>query len=205
LAQGVWLRFAPFLTKIFRINRISKITNMDTVEKKVFDALAQKSCTVTLGGKEFEFRPMSLSDRQEISVISENLPPAPSTGGGEADAEGEQDVLKDAIAAGKYARQIAEIISVGAHVRGDIVRKEKIWFGLREREVVITEAERRQELFRYAYEHASFVEVYEAVKQVFVNSHPAFFLNITTSLCPKNMLKPTKETAATAPGQSKPE
>ena len=172
---------------------------MDNVEKKVFDALAQAPYKVTLGGKEFEFRPMSLSDRQEISAISDSIPIVEIS-------EGESDTLKDAIEAGKHSRQIAEIISVGAHIRGDKVRKAKIgniiipW-----QTVTVTEKEQRDELFRHVYENTPIDEIYEAVKLIFVNSHPAFFLNIITSLCPRDILKPTKEIEATAPGQSKPE
>jgi len=176
---------------------------MESVERKVFDALAQASYVVRLGGKEFEFRPMSLSDRQEISVISGTMWTDGTIGTDE-----EENVLRDAIAAGKYARQIAEIISVGAHVRGFKVSsfrfqvsglKVCIPFG------VASEKARRNKVFRYAFKHASIEEIYEAVKHLFINSHPAFFLNIITSLCPKSILTPTKETAATAPGQSKQE
>jgi len=176
---------------------------MESVEKKVFDALAQASYVVTLGGREFEFRPMSLSDRQEISVISWAMGTDGTLG-----TDGEENVLRDAIAAGKYARQIAEIISVGAHVRGFKVSGFRfrvsglnicIPFG------VAFEKARRGKLFRYAFHHASIDEVYEAVKHIFINSHPAFFLNIITSLCPKSILTPTRETEATAPGQSKQE
>jgi len=169
---------------------------MDNVEKKVFDALAQAPYTVTLGGKEFEFRPMSLSDRQEISVISGTMETH-----GIVVSDGEQDILQDAIAAGKYARQIAEIISVGAHVRGWKFRFPSV----KNLRIFHSEKARRRNLYRCVYEHANIDEVYEAIKQIFVNSHPAFFLNITTSLTPKSILTPTKETAATAPGQSKPE
>ena len=155
---------------------------MENVEKKVFDALAQAPYTVTLGGKEFKFRPMSLSDMQEISVISGTIGTDGTNG-----MDDERNILQDAIASGKYAQQIAKIISVGAHVRG----------------FRVFEKARRRKLFRYVYEHATIDEVYEAIKQIFTNSHPAFFLNIITSLCPKNMLTPTKETEATALGQSK--
>ena len=171
---------------------------MESVEKKVFDALSQASYMVTLGGRAFEFRPTSLSDRQEISVISERIPNMETP-------TDEQHIFQDAIAAGKYARQIAEIISVGAHVRGwrfSIFRFSDMRFPIFRFQ---TEKARRRDLFRYAYEHASIDEVYEAIKQIFLNSHPAFFLNIITSLCPKNLLTPTKETEATAHGQSKPE
>jgi hypothetical protein len=174
---------------------------MESIEKKVFDALTQASYKVWLGGKEFEFRPMSLSDRQEMSVISERIPNMEAK-------ENDSDVFKDSIAAGKYAREIAEIISVGAHVRGWKVSGFKFEvFGLKFWIPcgIATEKARRRKLFLYAYEHATVEEIYEAIKQIFVNSHPAFFLNIITSLCPKNLLKPTKETEATAHGQSKAE
>jgi len=173
---------------------------MDSIEKKVFDALSQSASMVTLGGKEFEFRPASLSDRQEISVISESLPPAPV----ENPDEENPDILRDAIAAGKYARQIAEIISIGAHVRGWKFRSFRFSvFGLQVRipYMVVSEKARRGELFRYAYHHASIEEIYEAIKRIFIESHPAFFLNIITSLCQRSLLTPTKETEATAPGQ----
>lgn len=170
---------------------------MDNVEKKVFEALAQSSYKVTLGGKEFEFLPMSLSDRQEISVISDGIPVVEAS-------DNEADIFKDAIAAGRHTRQIAEIISIGAHIRGWRVRKVKL-FGKIELPVgVASEKARRRELFRYAYECASIDEVYEVVKMIFVNSHPAFFLSIITSLCPKNILTPTKETGQIPRGQSKP-
>jgi len=176
---------------------------MESVEKKVFDALAQASYTVRLGGKEFEFRPMSLSDRQEISVISGTMGTDETMG-----TDDERDILKDAIEAGKYSRQIAEIISVGAHIRKFRVscfKFQVLGFRIRIPVGIAFEKARRRKLLHYAYEHANIDEIYEAVKHIFINSHPAFFLNIITSLCPKNILTPTKETVATAPGQSKPE
>ena len=172
---------------------------MESVEKKVFDALAQEQFIVTLGGKEFEFRPMSLSDRQEISVISESIGGAFATK--ETNDDSEQYVFKDAIAAGKYARQIAEIISIGAHIRGWRFRYKN----LKRFRFFQSEKARRREVFNYAYYHADIQEVYDAIIQIFAKGRPAFFLDITTTLCLQNQLKPTKETAATAHGQSKPE
>ena len=94
-------------------------------------------------------------------------------------------------------------------MRGDEARKEKkpMFYGLfsRDIDVVTTEKERREEVFNYAYYHADIHEVYGAIVQIFAKGHPAFFLNITTTLSLKNILTPTKETEATAPGQSKPE
>lgn len=167
---------------------------METVEKKAFETLAEKPYTVTLGGRKFEFHPVRLVDRQEISAISSTIDLGGIVGG-------EENVFRDALAAGKYARQVAEIITAGAHVRG-IRKKRKRLFGLF---TAISEKKRREELFRCVYEEATIEEVYEAMKQIFIHAHPAFFLNITTSLSQQNILKPTKGTAATAPGQSKPQ
>ena len=170
---------------------------METVEKRAFEALSQAPFTVRLGGRDFEFRPMSLSDRQEISVIAGGITPKSPEG----DFKG-QDVFKDAIAAGRYARQIAEIISIGAHVRGWRFLSLN---NIRSFRIFQSERSRRRELFRYAYERANIQEIYDAIIQIFGKGHPAFFLDITTTLSLQNQLTPTKETAATVPGQSKPE
>jgi hypothetical protein len=39
------------------------------IEKKVASTLAQKHYEVILGGRKFRFKPLSLSDREEMSVM----------------------------------------------------------------------------------------------------------------------------------------
>lgn len=155
---------------------------MDT-ENKTFEALAQKPFMVMLGGKEYEFYPMSLSDRQEIAAISSTIP--------ETIQESDES-FSDALKLGAYARQVAEIVAVGAHIRGSKIKYFRM-FGKNVPVWVQSEKARRQELFEMAYEKASIIEIFNAIKDIFIHSNPAFFLNIITSLSQKNLLTPTKE------------
>lgn len=169
---------------------------MDNIEQHIFDALAQRPFIVTLGGKPFQFKPMSLSDRQEISVISSELPEIKIP-------EDNEEQLSLSLSSGKYSRQIADIITAGAHIRGWKVIRKKI-FGKEIPVFIMSERAQRRQLRKYAYFHASTIEIFEAVKLVLLNSNPAFFLHIFHSLN-QNLLKPTKETDQTAHGQSKEE
>ena len=149
----------------------------EKVEEKTAAALAQKHYTVILGGKKFKFFPVSLSDREEISVLAAEIRTAVS-GGEPTDAE----LLAEAIRCGQYGRRIAGIIATGAHVRG---------FGA---------AIRRWRIFHAAYRHACIEELILCASSLFDHMNPAFFLNIIISLNRQNMLEQTKETKATARG-----
>jgi hypothetical protein len=148
---------------------------MNTEEKAAF-ALAQKPYEVILGGKKFNFRPMSLSDREEISAIVSGI---------EVSVNREMrdgEVLSEAIRCGKYGRRVAAFVATGAHVRGFLA-------GLR-----------RRIIFRRAYKYANPEELMACVRSILDHVEPAFFLGIIISLSRQNMLKPTKETEATARG-----
>jgi hypothetical protein len=149
-----------------------------TVEEKTALALSGASCELTLGGRSYTFRPLSLCDREQISVLASVL----STSVREDMTDGE--LLKEAVACGRYGKVIALIISAGAHVRG----------------FAPLAAFRRWRLYRAAYRSASTPEIMACVKHILEGIEPAFFLGIIISLSRQNMLKPTKETEATAPG-----
>ena len=165
------------------------------LEQIVAETLAQKSYKVTLGGKEFEFNPISLSDREEISVYAAKLKAEIDT----QDTDGV--LLSKAIECGKFGKEIAKIISICAHLRGSVsVKKEikKYIFFKSEVEFEITEEERRKEIYEYAYKMASTEELQDCVMKLAEQINPAFFLSIIISLNRQNTLTKTKETEATA-------
>jgi hypothetical protein len=145
-------------------------------EEKTADALSQSAYEVTLGGRKFKFRPMSLSDREEISAIASGIEAF------EVKEMSDGETLAEAIRYGKYARRIASVVATGAHVRG------------------FAAFLRRRRIFRKAYRDASVEELVMCIKSIIEHVEPAFFLSIIISLSRQNMLKPTKETGATARG-----
>jgi hypothetical protein len=149
---------------------------MSAEEEKAASALAQKPFEVILGGRKFGFRPLSLSDREELSVIVSSI--EVSVDDGMSDGE----LMKEAIRCGKYGRQVASFVATGAHVRG------------------FAASFRRWLVFRRAYKHASIDELVSCIRSILDQVEPAFFLGIIISLSRQNILKPTKETAATARG-----
>jgi hypothetical protein len=146
------------------------------VEKRTAATLAQKPYRVVLGGRVFHFRPMSLSDREEISAMVSTV----RASVGEDMADGE--LMAEAVRCGKYARQVAEVIATGAHIRGFLAPFL------------------RWRVYRRAYRDASTEELMLCVNSILDHTEPAFFLGIIISLSRQNTLKPTKETGATAPG-----
>jgi hypothetical protein len=146
------------------------------VEKKTASILAQKAYEVILGGRKFKFKPLSLSDREEMSAIASTVK---ESFGGEI---GDGDTLAEAIRYGKYAKQIALFIATGAHVRGFMALV------------------RRRLIYRAAYRNASIEELILCMHSILDHVEPAFFLSIIISLSRQNTLKPTKETEVTVPG-----
>jgi hypothetical protein len=146
------------------------------VEKKTASILAQKAYEVILGGRKFGFKPLSLSDREEMSAIASTVKEAFGSEIGDGDA------MAEAIRCGKYAGQIAAFIATGAHVRGFMAFI------------------RRRMIYRAAYRSASTEELILCMHSILDHIEPAFFLSIIISLNRQNTLKPTKETEATAPG-----
>jgi hypothetical protein len=145
-------------------------------EEKTAAVLSQRAYEVCLGGRRFKFRPMSLSDREEISAIASTI---------EFSIDQEMrdgEALSEAIRCGKYARQIASFVSTGAHVRG------------------FASFIRRGLIFRAAYRQASVEELLLCVQSILDHIEPAFFLSIIISLSRQNLLKPTRATGATVPG-----
>jgi hypothetical protein len=146
------------------------------IEERTSAALSEASYEVSLGGRRFRFRPMSLSDREAISALASGI--APFEGRDMSDGE----LLTEAVRYGRYGRRIASIVATGAHVRGFAA-----FF-------------RRRLIFRRAYRDASVEELTLCMKRIFDHVEPAFFLSIIISLSRQNMLKPTKGTEATVPG-----
>jgi hypothetical protein len=148
------------------------------VEEKAAAALSGSSYEACLGGCRFKFRPMSLSDREEISAIVSGIEFSLDLDKGLGDGE----ALSEALRCGKYGRRIARFVSTGAHVRG---------FG---------SSFRRWRIFRKAYREASTEELVACIRSILDHVEPAFFLGIIISLNRQNILKKTRETGATAPG-----
>jgi|GEM_PF-3418560 hypothetical protein len=165
---------------------------MENIEKKAAATLKQQSYTVTLGGKEFEFRPISLSDRYEISAIASQIRVEVNPD------EPDGDLLRKAISYGKYGKEIAEIITEGAHIRGSKTEKKKILFW--DANVKRSEKERKKEVFEHAFYKASEQEITQCIIHIVEQINPAFFLSTLISLNRQNILTKTKETAPTVLG-----
>ncbi len=147
-----------------------------SIEKKAFDVLEEKSYDVTLGNKKFKFNPINLSGRERISTVVANLKIKFNEG------MKDSELLAEAIESGKYSREIAEFIIAGSHTKGRF-RKLKEWI-----------------LFKSIFYDADNSEIKKAVIHIMEQIEPAFFLGIIISLNRQNMMKPTKETEATALG-----
>jgi len=162
----------------------NKEKKIKTDEAKVFSALAEESYTVTLGGAEYEFKPLTLYDREQIAILASEIElKLEVTDGIVADG----DALDEAIRCGKYARHLAHFIGIGAHVRGL---------------PVIAEIQRRR-IINAALDKASPAEIKLAVSKILSHIDPTFFLGCLISLNRPNILKKTKETEATARGLEK--
>jgi hypothetical protein len=149
-----------------------------SMEDKALKTLTEASCKVKLGGREFEFKPISLADREKISVLAAKI----DINAANITTDGE--MLNEAIRCGKYARHLAAFITVGAHIR----------------DLPLIASIKRKRLFKAAFHRASNEEIMHAVICILEHIEPAFFLKCIISLNRQNILKSTKETEATAHG-----
>jgi len=158
--------------------------DFERVELETYNALAEKPYEVVLGGKKILFYPLSLEDRDEMSVYASFLPTV--------DDE-KEDMLAEAIACGKYSKEIANFIAAASRQRSILPT-----IALREWH----RRKKKERVFKLSLKEASSGEIYNAIKNICEHIHPAFFLDIIITLKGTNMLKPTKtqETNQTAPG-----
>lgn len=159
-----------------------------TEEKKVLEVLEQREYPIQIGGEKVYLRPATLSDMQQISALTSDLPIPEVYPQGTPDHVAVPPVIKEL----KYAKVLAEIISMSA------VYKSK--FKLPRWIKSFLDNRAKKKVFRLAYSEASITEIHNVVGQIFLNSHVFFYQDCITILKGINQIKPTKETDRTALG-----
>jgi hypothetical protein len=157
-----------------------------TQEQDTYNVLSQQSFSIVLGGREIKLRPATLNDIQKMSAEASVIPSS------EQSEEGGQQEIAQFVENGKYAKNIARIISFAAHPKSALPTRflRNLHIGWQ-----------RRRIFRLAYSEADNVEIFLALQLVLKAAHPFFLQNIIISLKGMNSLKPTRETAQTALGQ----
>lgn len=156
------------------------------VEKETYNALQEKPYQVILGGKKLSFYPLSLEDREEMSVYASTLPTI------DMGSIKDENVIAEAISCGKYAKEMASFISAASRQKSIL---PSLWLRNWHRR------KKKDYVYKLALHEASSGEVYNAFREILKHIHPAFFLDIIITLKGTSILKPTKETSLTAPGQ----
>lgn len=148
---------------------------MSTIENQVSNVIQQTPFEVKIGSKKFLFNRLSLSDRISISAFASELPVIENIEG--------ENILYEAIEAGKYSKILAKIIAIASKPKSDwkIFRKWHIWYQKRRIYKALME------------EPMAMSELYDIYKKIAMQISPAFFLDIIISLNGQNYLKPTKE------------
>ncbi|SHG31722.1 hypothetical protein [Dysgonomonas macrotermitis] len=159
-----------------------------TEEKKVIEVLEQREFSIQLGGETVYLRPATLSDMQQISALTSDLPIPEIYPQGTPDHIALPPVIKEL----KYSKTLAEIISISA------VYKSKLKFPKWIKSILNNRA--RKKVFELAYREASIKEIHNVTGQLFLNSHVFFYQDCITILKGINQIKPTKETDQTALG-----
>jgi len=149
-----------------------------THEQEVYKILSQQPFSVILGGREIKLRPATLNDIQKMSAEASILPYM------EEIEKGDSREVSQFIENGKYAKNIARIISITAHPESSLscsfFRNLHIKW-------------QKHKIFNLAYKKANNIELFFALQSVLRAAHPFFFQNIIISLRGMNNLKPTKE------------
>lgn len=155
-----------------------------SVEQQVADALLQQSFEIEIDGKKYLFNKLSARDRIEISRYSSLLPDI------DEDELNSTDKLGAAIEYGKYCDILMKIFAIASNQKTSwpVLRKQRI-------------AWKRKKVYDALMDsRMNFIELYTLYKKIAEQIAPAFFLSIISSLKGTNHLKPTRETAQTAPG-----
>ena len=151
-----------------------------TNEQKVFDTIEERAYYVQLGGKKVRMYPTSLSDDQYISTIISKFP---------KDLQNINAITANDIMSLASSKDLAKLVSVPA--------KSKAWFYP---DRLLSTWIRRKRAFYLAYKRSSKMEIRKAVIPLIKEIQLFFYRDCIISLQGQNVLKPTKETEATALG-----